>query len=62
MIVNNHTNNNNLKLLIKKSNNIGYFYDLINKMSIVNIFPIYNDSENIITFTLYIIKIPFWYN
>lgn len=75
MIIYNHNslddnNHNSLKLLIRtqnKCNNInkcikyGFFYNLINKISIVNIFPIYNDSNKIINLSIYIIKKSFWF-
>ena len=41
--------------------NYGYFYNLDKKKSIVNIYPIINNSENTADLTIYTIKKPFWY-
>jgi hypothetical protein len=59
--VNKVNNLNESNKIISQCNNYGYFYTLTNKISVVNIFPIYNDSDKIINFTLYIIKKPFWF-
>jgi len=60
---------NNLKLLINKKkecvnyncNLVGYYYDISKKVSILDIFPIYNDSEHIVNITIFIIKKPYWF-
>lgn len=41
--------------------NYGYFYNVNKKISILNIYPIYNDSDNVINITVIIIKKSFWY-
>ena len=60
----------NIKLLIntnyecdnqKICGNYGYFYDLTKKISILNIHPIFNNSNKNINLTIYIIKKPYWH-
>jgi len=62
MIIFNYNMNSDLELLIKKDENIGYFYDLEKKISITGIYHLYNNSSNDIIITCFIIKKPFWYN
>lgn len=40
----------------------GYFYDLEKKISIVDIYDIYNNSNKPIEISCFIIKKPFWHN
>lgn len=62
--------NHNITLLLdaKKecNNNIctkyGYFYSVNKKISILNIYPIFNDSNYVINITIVIIKKSFWHN
>jgi len=69
---NNNTkpNNNGLKLLLDVENicnkenvcnNIGSLYNIDKKISILDIYPIYNDSIYNEIITCYIIKKPFWF-
>ena len=63
MIIFNHNKVNDLELLVgldKNSN--GYFYDLKKDISITGLYNIYNNSENSINITIFIIKKPFWYS
>jgi hypothetical protein len=61
--------NNNIMLLIDKKNecsngicnNYAYYYDITKKISILNIYPIYNNSNSIANITLIIIKKAFWH-
>jgi len=77
MIIFNHKEYNNLELLIGDTNNIifndnlkelnsnikiGYFYNLKKKISITGIYHIYNNSNNTVIITCFIIKKPFWHN
>jgi len=59
-----------IKLLVNKNfecnennlcGNYGYFYSLDKKISIVNIYPIFNDTDKVINLTIYVIKKPFWH-
>jgi len=59
-VIYNHDKINNLDLIVKVDNNIGYFYDIKKKISITDIYPIYNNSNEIIFFSLFIIKKPWW--
>jgi len=69
--VNSNTNdvNKNLMLLVDKKkecvgqicNNYGYYYDITKKISILDIYPIYNNSDSIINITIIIIKKSFWH-
>jgi hypothetical protein len=60
---------NKIALLIKANyecdnnscGNYGYFYNLDKKKSIVNIYPIINNSDIPADLTIYTIKKPFWY-
>jgi hypothetical protein len=61
MIIFNINYVNNLDLLIEKENNIGYFYNLTNKISITNIYDIYNNNNAEIYITIFTIKKPYWY-
>ena len=40
----------------------GYYYQITKKISILDIYPIYNDSTNPINLTLVIIKKSFWHD
>ena len=61
--------NNNIMLLIDIKNectnavcnNFAYYYDITKKISILNIYPIYNNSDSIINITLFIIKKSFFH-
>jgi hypothetical protein len=61
--------NNNIMLLIDIKNecsndicnNYAYYYDITKKISILNIYPIYNNSNSIVNITLFIIKKSFWH-
>ena len=65
-----HLTNNNLMLLLdynnECNNNIcnkyANYYDITKKISILNIYPIFNNSNSIINITLIIIKKSFWHN
>lgn len=75
MIIFNHNKHNNLELLINNStndlysnNNIelenmkyGYFYDLEKTISITSVNHIYNNSNENIIITCFILKKPFWF-
>lgn len=67
MILFNHKKHNNLELLIHTSkqnqnqNEIGYFYDLEKNISITGLYHIYNNSNEIVYLTCFIVKKPFWY-
>jgi hypothetical protein len=61
--------NKNLTLLIDKKkdcvnevcNNYGYYYDITKKISILDIYPIYNNSDSIINVTVIIVKKSFFH-
>jgi hypothetical protein len=53
--------NANYECNINYCGNYGYFYNLEKKKSIVNIYPIFNNSKNPANLTIYSIKKPFWY-
>lgn len=61
MIIFNHNSHNNIELLIKNKNNIGYFYSLDKQISLTGFFNIYNNSEELINLTIFLIKKPFWF-
>lgn len=69
MIIFNHNLCNNLELLINNNNNnnnnidnyTGYFYDLTKTISIVGINHIYNNSNENIIITCFILKKTFWH-
>lgn len=73
MMIFNHKKHNNLELLIdtekfdlNENSNIpaqsyGYFYDLEKVISIVGIHHIYNNSNEQINITCFILKKPFWH-
>jgi hypothetical protein len=42
-------------------NNYGYFYDITKKISVLDIYPIYNNSDVLINLTLIIMKKSFWH-
>jgi hypothetical protein len=62
-------NNPNLSLLINKKKeciknnctNYGYYYDINNKISIFDVYPIYNNSNFIVNISIFIIKKSFWH-
>lgn len=74
MIIFNHNKYNNLELLILNNNELNkinnenlnisdkYFYDLEKKISITGIYDIYNNSNEPIIITCFILKKPFWHN
>lgn len=61
--------NKNLMLLIdhKKEcideicNDYGYYYDITKKISILDIYPIYNNSDSVVNITVIIVKKSFWH-
>ena len=59
MVILNH-DKNNIELLLNIENNIGNFYLLTQKISILDIYIIYNNSSTKINFTLFIINKPYW--
>jgi hypothetical protein len=73
MVLFNHKKHNNLELLVGDSTNtiysnylhsninIGYFYDLEKIISITGIYHIYNNSNETIIITCFILKKPFWH-
>lgn len=76
MILFNHKKHNNLELLVNNSNNnlynfnyledknniiTGYFYDLEKIISITSIYHIYNNSNENVVITCFILKKPFWF-
>lgn len=62
MIVFNHNKSNNLELLLgKDTENNGYFYDLVKKITITGIFDLYNNSNDFINVSIFFIKKPFWF-
>lgn len=69
MIIFNHYHYNNLELIIESKNdrfklndNNVYFYNLKKKISIVGIYHIYNNSNENVIITCFILKKPFWFN
>ncbi len=71
MVIYNHNNliDNTLFLLINKNyecinnhcNNFAHYYEITKKISILDIFPIYNNSNYTINITVFIIKKSFWF-
>jgi hypothetical protein len=61
LIIFNYNKNNNLELVIKYDESIGYFYDLEKVISLTGVYPIYNNSNETINFILFIVKKPFWH-
>ena len=69
LLVNNSTNNlynfnylDTNKYLENKNNiTIGYFYDLEKIISITSIYHIYNNSNENVVITCFILKKPFWF-
>jgi hypothetical protein len=53
--------NNNYECDNNICGNYAYLYPLNKSKSIVNIYPIFNDSDKIVNLTIYIVKKPFWY-
>ena len=61
--------NNNIMLLIDIKNecsneiynNFAYYYDITKKISVLNIYPIFNNSNSIVNITLFIIKKSFFH-
>jgi len=53
--------NNNYECDNNICGNYAYLYSLDKSKSIVNIYPIFNNSDKIANLTIYIIKKPFWY-
>ena len=47
---------------IEKKTDFGYFYDLTKQMSIVGIHHIFNNSNDDIIITCFILKKPYWHN
>ncbi|AYV80016.1 MAG: hypothetical protein Gaeavirus5_13 [Gaeavirus sp.] len=61
--------NDKLMLLIDKQHECndacglyGYFYNVTRKISILDIYPIYNDSDKTVNLTLLILKKPYWFS
>ena len=66
MVIYNYDNQKitDLELLVSKNSlnlNEGLFYRINKDMTITNIYPVYNDSDNIINFAIIIIKKPHWF-
>ncbi len=66
IIFNNSTNSNNdrlnnLELILNSDDDSIYLYKLKNKVSITGIYDIYNNSDNFVVFTVFIMKKPFWH-
>lgn len=63
IIFNNSINNttNNLELILNSDDDSIYLYKLKNKVSITGIYDIYNNSDNFVVFTVFIMKKPFWH-
>jgi hypothetical protein len=74
MIIYNHNLSNNLELMINENINeninddyeiekdSGFFYDLTKTISIIKINHIYNNSNDEIIITCFILKKPYWHN
>jgi hypothetical protein len=62
LIIFNHNKVRFLELLVKNENNIGFFYGLTKNISITGVFPVYNNSNETIIITIFIVKKPFWHN
>ena len=61
MIIFKHNDNHSIKLIVKKDYTEYSLYDLAKKISITGIFPIYNNSNNLTSVTIFIMKKPYWY-
>jgi len=74
MILYDHNSNlddydKNLMLLInykkecidEKCSYYGYYYDINKKISILDIYPIYNNSNSVVNLTIFIIKKSYWH-
>lgn len=59
MIVINHTDKY-LNLIIKKKNNYSYLYDFKGNVNLLDIFPIYNNNDVVVSITIFILKKPYW--
>ena len=59
MIVINHTEKY-LNLIIKKKNNYSYLYDFGGDVNLLDIFPIYNNNDVVVSITIFILKKPYW--
>jgi hypothetical protein len=59
MIVINHTDKN-LDLIIKKKNNYSYLYNFNGNINVLDIFPIYNNNDVVVSITIFILKKPYW--
>ncbi len=68
MIIFNHNQVNDLELILNTNyeciqhscNNMSYNYDLTKKITLADLYPIYNNSNNIIEISLFIVKRPFF--
>lgn len=58
----NKHNSTNLELLINTKNNYGYFYKLEKKISILSIYDIFNNSNQINLIYCIIVKKPYWFH
>jgi hypothetical protein len=61
MIIFKHNPMNKIQLIVKKDKINYYMYDLDKKISITGIFPIYNNSNELVSITVFIMKKPYWY-
>lgn len=63
MVIFNHNKHNDLELILDYLSNdtIGYFYDLDKTISITGIYNIYNNSNQFVTITCFILKKPYWF-
>ena len=52
---------NNLELLINIKNGKGYFYGITKKISIFDVYPIFNNSDKTCEFTIIILKKAYWF-
>ncbi len=62
MILINNYNNIKLELLVEYKNNLGYFYILDKKISIVSIYDILNNSNETCFIYCIIVKKPYWFH
>ena len=60
MIIFNHSNDK-IYLILQKINNDSYLYKIDKKISVLSIYPIYNNNNKIIPITIFILKKPYWY-
>ena len=73
LILFNYNNHDNLELLLNNTeldlykknilndNCDGYFYSLNKIISIIDVYHIYNNSNNIVKITCFVVKKPFWH-